>query len=164
MLWHTLTIVIYCGVCASEDYTSAEQNEKGATYFVCSNPFHGEESLTWEPPGRSKIQISAGGIGAKLTIWDKLYECVPEGADFVPYGVVEDGLADRYPDELQLLINEYGHRWRDPNHPSNRYSASVYLGARLAELSKEGLLEHKSGPATGNWAYNGTYEWWRRRQ
>jgi hypothetical protein len=74
---------------------------------------------------------------------------------------VEDRFLAQYPEEFDQLVRRYGHRWRDPNHPSNRYSASVYLGARLADLAREGHLEHRTGPATGPWAYNGTYEWWR---
>ena len=160
-LWWMAT---YCGVCASEDYTSSDCLDDGTLFHVCTSSFHGDHPRTWEPPSRSRIRLSGAGVGSELNIWDKLYECVPEGDEHVPYGDVEDALAARYPKDLQRLIVEYGHTWRDPDHPSTRYSASVYLGARLSELAREGLLEHKSGPATGNWAYNGTYEWWRRSQ
>ena len=158
-----LNVAIFCGVCASEDYTSTEELDDGTEYYVCASSFHPVPRI-WEPPARSGIQLGRSGIGDELTIWGKLYESVPEGPDFVPYGEVEDALAEQYPEALHALIREYGHRWRDPDNPSGRYSASVYLAARLGELAREGLLEQKSGPATGPWAYNGTYEWWRRKQ
>ncbi|HKZ24176.1 MAG TPA: hypothetical protein VJ398_00110 [Acidimicrobiia bacterium] len=154
-------MVEYCGVCASEEYTESQVTEDGRHFVVCSSPFHGDEPRIWEPTTRLRSG-SHEGIGAELLIWDKLLECVIPGEAFVPYGTVEDRLGERYPEDLARLIHEYGHRWRDPAHPGTRYSASVYLGARLSELAKEGHLEHRSGPAEGPWAYNGTYEWWRR--
>ena len=151
----------FCGVCASEDYTHEDQTDDGATFVVCTNPYHGESSRVWEPQHAESGRPDRGGIGAELGIWDKLLECVPPGSDFIPYGDVEDAFTDRFPDVMRRLIEMYGHRWREPRHPSDKYSASVYLGARLADLAREGLLEHQTGPATGRWAYNGTYEWWR---
>jgi hypothetical protein len=151
----------YCGVCASEEYTHPDATDDGRRFVECKNPFHGNEPRVWEPTSRRRSR-SHEGIGAKLSIWDKLLECVVLGEDFVPYGTVEERLADRYPEDLAHLIREYGHRWRDPAHPATRYSASVYLGARLSELAKEGHLDHRTGLAEGPWAYNGTYEWWRR--
>lgn len=115
-------------------------------------------------PTRLGIQLGRSGIGEELTMWGRLYDCVPEGPGFVPYGEVEDAMAAKYPEALQALIREYGQPWRGADHPSGRYSASVYLGARLGELARECLLEQKSGPAAGAWAYNGIYEWWRRKQ
>jgi hypothetical protein len=97
-----------------------------------------------------------------LTIWDKLLDCVYPGEDFIPYGTVEDRFSEKYPGDMRQLIGLYGHRWRDPQHPSSRFSASVYLGGRLSELAKAGLLEQQWGPAEGPWAYNGTYQWWRK--
>lgn len=141
---------------------SSDTTEDGTRFLICTNPFHGEIPRTWEPVGAARLLGRSGGIGAELGIWDKLYESVPAGNDFVPYGDVEDTFAERYPEDMTRLIREYGHVWRDPDYPSTRYSASVYLGARLGELAREGLLEHKTGPAEGKWAYNGTYEWWRK--
>jgi len=154
-------MVQYCGVCASDEYTQAQQTSDGRIYVVCTNPFHGDEPRVWEPTTHRR-STSHEGIGAELSIWDKLLECVVPGEDFVPYGTVEDRFANKHPEDLARLIREYGHRWRDPSHPATRYSASVYLGARLSELAKEGHLDHRTGPAEGQWAYNGTYEWWRR--
>lgn len=153
----------YCGVCLSEEYTAVDVTDDGTRFAVCSSGFHAEPRV-WEPPARSPAQRrrSGEGIGAELGVWDKLLECVPEG-DFVPYGDVEDAFAERFPQELKTLIERFGHRWRDPRYPSNRFSASVYLAARLAELTAEGSVEHRTGPAEGPWAYNGTYEWWRQR-
>jgi hypothetical protein len=155
-------MVEYCGACASEEYTEVHRTDDGRRYVVCSSPFHGDEPRIWEPQPAQLHSRSHEGIGAELQIWDKLLECVIPGEDFVPYGTVEERLAERYPDDLEELIRQYGHRWRDPEHPATRYSASVYLGARLADLTGEGHLEHRTGPAEGPWAYNGTYEWWRR--
>lgn len=98
-------MAIYCGLCASEDYTSVDHLEDGTEYYVCTNPFHAT-SRVWEPPTRSAIHLDRSGIGDELTIWGKLYDCVPEGPDFVPYGEVEDALAEKYPDALNALIRE----------------------------------------------------------
>jgi len=152
----------YCGVCASDEFTEDHEGSDGQRYVVCHGPLHGDEPRVWEPSSRHGSK-SREGIGAELGIWEQLMECFTPGEDFVPYGTVEDRLLQRYPETVARLIREYGHRWREPEHPATRYSASVYLGARLAELAAEGFLDHHTGPAEGSWAYNGTYEWWRMR-
>ena len=44
-LWR---MAIYCGVYASENYTSSEYLDGGTRFYVCANPFHGDEFVTDE--------------------------------------------------------------------------------------------------------------------
>lgn len=88
----------YCGVCLSEEFTVKETAADGSLYFVCSNSFH-DEPRVWVPTARVAAgrRRSGEGLGAELGVWDKLFECVPAGPAFVPYGDVEDAFVARYP-------------------------------------------------------------------
>lgn len=159
----TVTMPTYCGVCLSEEFTVEETANDGSPYFVCSNPFHGEPRV-WMPMAEAYFRRRRSGksLGAELGVWDKLFECVPAGPDFVPYGDVEDAFIAKFPDDMRRLIQRFGHHWRDPENVSGRFTASKYLSARLSELTAAGLVEHETRPASGPWTYLGTYEWWRR--
>jgi hypothetical protein len=78
------------------------------------------------------------------------------------YGEVEDRFIAKYPEAASVLLHRYGHRWRDPEHPSGQYSMSSYLASRLRELANEGHLELSWDKARGPWAYNGVISHWER--
>jgi hypothetical protein len=153
----------FCPLCAADDHTSEGVTEDGIRYAVCRDPSHGDDGFTWEPSPPPGSGARGGGLGAELGIWDKLLECVPPGVDYMPYGTVEDAFFARFPTEAEVLLQRYGHRWRDPAHRSaTGFSMSVYLSARLKELSQEGRLDVRWGPAEGPWSYNGIISYWRR--
>jgi hypothetical protein len=66
--------------------------------------------------------------------------------------------------DATTLLHRYGHKFRDPEHPSGRYSMSVYLASRLKELEREEHLDLVFRPATKAWAYNGDISHWRLRR
>lgn len=152
-----------CPLCVLDEYTSESRTDDGIRFAVCTNSEHGSDPFVWEvgEPGR-RGRRGGEGIGADLGIWDKLLTCVVPGEPPVAYGVVEDRFFDPYPDEAAVLLARYGHRWRDPDHRSDRFSMSSYLATRLSELSDEGHLKKTWGPAEGPWAYNGTISWWQQ--
>ena len=152
----------FCPLCASDDHTSQGKTPDGIAFAVCHDPSHGADGYVWEPwvPKRS---LRSDGIGAELDIWDKLLECVPDDGAFHSYGDIEEALFGRYPAEATVLLHRYGHKLRDPAHPSNQYSMSAYLGSRLRELHDEGLLDLAWEPATGSWAHNGVISHWKKR-
>ena len=150
-----------CSLCATDDSTTEYRNDDGVRYVVCTDRSHGSDGYAWEvppPPGRS---ARGDGLGAELGIWDKLLELFDPDEDYVSYGVVEDRLFECYPTEATTLLRRYGHKFRDPDHPSTRYSMSVYLSSRLKDLEKEGHLDLVFRPATKAWAYNGVISHWR---
>ena len=151
----------FCSLCVSDDYTEESTAEDGRRFISCRNPEHGTDPWVWEPSVAPSRRSRGDGLGSELDVWDKLLGCLESGSDFVPYGVVEDRFVERYPTEARKLLHLYGHKWRDPAHPSTRYSMSVYLAARLRDLEKEGHLALKFGPAEGKWAYNGTISFWK---
>ncbi len=155
----------FCPLCAADEHTHEGTTEDGVRFAVCRAPDHGTDGFVWEPsppPGSPSVGRT-GGLGAELGAWEKLWECVPEGVDFVAYGVIEDRFLERFPLEARQLLERYGHRWRhDAPRSSTHYSMSVYLSARLRELATEGLLDVRWGPAEGDWSYNGQISYWRR--
>jgi hypothetical protein len=153
----------FCSLCAADDHTSEGVTEDGTKFAVCLDPSHGEGGYTWEPrqPGGGGSR-QGGGLGAELGIWEKLLDSVPLGDDFLSYGVVEDAFLEHHPIEGRVLGERYGHRWRpDMPRTTSSYSMSVYLSTRLRELSREGLLDVRWGPAEGPWSYNGIISYWR---
>ena len=150
-----------CSLCATDDSTAEHRTDDGIRYVVCTDRSHGPDGYVWEvppPPGRS---MRGDGLGAELAIWDKLLELFVADEDFVPYGDVEERLFDRHAAEARTLLHRYGHKFRDPDHPSGRYSMSAYLASRLKELEREGHLDLVFRPALGPWAYNGVISHWR---
>ena len=151
----------YCSICTSDERTSEGTTEDGRRYASCADPYHGPDPYTWEPTTFGASGSYRGdGLGAELGIWDKLLECLEAGEPRISYGDLEDRFVERFPAEWKQLIDRYGHRWR-PGKRSGRYSASVYLAARLTELAKENMVEYTRGEATGDWAYNGDISHWR---
>ena len=153
-----------CPLCATDDYTSESRTDDGVRFVVCTDRSHGPDGYVWEPsppPGRSQ---RGDGLGAELGIWDKLLELFSSEEDYIPYGEVEDRLFDRYPEEAGTLLQRYGHKFRDPDHPSSQYSMSAYLASRLRELANEGHLQLTWRQATGPWAHNGVISHWRMTQ
>lgn len=148
-----------CPLCAYDSDTVEDRTDDGIVFITCTHPSH-DEPFVWERPPEQRSVRAGDGIGVELGIWDKLLECVIAGEEAVQYGVVEDRLFERYPAESAELIRRYGHAWRDPQHPSDRFSASAYLAARLSDLAAEGHLIKTFGRATGRWAYNGTISYW----
>ena len=149
-----------CPLCVFDDYTTEGRTEDGIRYVTCSNPDHGVEPYVWEPT-ETKYRRSRDGIGADLDVWNKLLDCLSLGEPAVSYGVVEDRFFDRSPDEAMTLLLAYGHKWRDPDHPSGQYSMSSYLASRLSELADEGALVKTFEKAEGKWAYNVVISHWR---
>ena len=151
-----------CPLCVLDEYTATDRTADGVAFGSCSNPEHGGEPFVWEVTEHARKGVRArDGIGADLGVWDKLLQCVHEGEPAVAYGTVEDRLFERFPDEAASLLQAYGHRWRDPEHRSGRFSMSAYLATRLSELAEEGLLEKTWGPAEGQWAHNSVISYWR---
>jgi hypothetical protein len=149
-----------CPLCATDDHTTSRRTKDGVRFVVCADSSHGDDGFVWEPspPGRSR---RGDGLGAELGIWNKLLELLDPAEDFVPYGVVEDRLFEQYPNDARLLLHRYGHKFRDPEHPSTQYSMSAYLASRLRELHQEGALELRWDAATGPWEHNGVISHWR---
>jgi len=161
-VWQTRVVPALCPLCVFDEYTTEDRTPDGVRFGSCTNPEHGAEPFVWEVSVRSsRGRRNREGIGADLGVWDKLLTCVVPGEKAVSYGVVEDRFFARYPDEAKTLLLAYGHRWRDPQHPSSQFSMSTYLATRLSELADEGHLEKTWGPAEGPWAHNPTISWWR---
>jgi hypothetical protein len=156
------TLPAFCPLCASDDHTSVGTTEDGRSYAICASADHGSDGFVWEPAPPPGQNLRGDGLGAELDIWDKLLECVPPDQRVYAYGEVEDRLFEQYPDDARRLLERYGHKWRDPAHPSGQYSMSAYVASRLRELEKEGHLVLTWGPATGPWEHNGTISHWRR--
>lgn len=91
--------------------TRADRGLKLRDFAVCTHPNHGEAGYVWEPhvPGAGHSRTSEG-IGAEIGVWNKLLKLFEPGEGFVSYGVVEDRLLERYPDEFTLLLHRYGHK------------------------------------------------------
>lgn len=137
----------FCPLCASEDDATTGTADDGRTFFSCSNRSHGSDPYIWEPSPPPNRSQRSDGLGAELDIWDKLLDSIPSGTEFRAYGDVEDEFFARYPSEAALLLDRYGHRWRDERHKSTQYSMSAYLASRLRELATEGILDLKFLPA-----------------
>jgi len=141
--------------------TSEGRTDDGIRFVVCTHRSHGPDGFVWEPSAPPGKSIRNDGLGAELSIWDRLLELFDEDEDFIPYGEVEDRLFEKYPDIAEKLLRRYGHKFRDPAFPSSQYSMSAYLASRLRELEKEGALQLTWRPATGEWAHNGVISHWR---
>jgi hypothetical protein len=152
----------FCPLCASDDLTSEGVTDDGRRYAVCASRDHGVDGFVWEPTPRNRPNLRSDGLGGKLDIWDKLLDCIPRDGVPRPYGDIEDRLIQSYPTEAGVLIQRYGHKWREGAPPSGHYSMSVYLSTRLRELADEKLVELTWGPAEGEWAYNGVISHWAR--
>lgn len=123
------------------------------TEFTCElvsgHVHHGP--FTWaqapEPPAGTHI----GGLAEELGLAVELPAALKryEGR-WVEYGVLEAAYATAQPTDWAGLVARYGHT---AIH-AKRYSASAYLGLILGQLSKNGAIELRFGPATGRWNYN----------
>lgn len=145
-------------------YTASYRTDDGIAFAVCTDRSHGDGGYVWEPSQAGKTSQRSDGLGAELAIWDKLLVLLDPTEDFVPYGVVEDRLFERYPDDASTLLNRYGHKFRDAEHPSTQYSMSAYLASRLRELNQEGAVDLKWDKAVGPWAHNEVISHWRLAQ
>lgn len=150
-----------CPLCVLDDFTSEHVTEDGIRYVQCDGPDHVGAPFVWEPSQAGGSAPSRGGIGAELDIWDKLLGLFRSGDGVLSYGDVEDRLFSQYPETARILLDLYGHAWRDPDHPATGYSMSAYLAGRLRDLEREGHLVLSWGPAEGPWSYNGIISHWR---
>lgn len=151
-----------CPLCATDEFAVLSTTGDGRTYALCSGPAHPKE-WEFEPIDARRDRTRTDGLGQELGIWDKLLMCVTPGEGAIAYGVVEDRLFEKHPDVATALLRTYGHRFRDPAHPSTQYSMSAYLAARLRELANEGALSLTWARAEGQWSHNGVISHWERR-
>lgn len=75
---------------------------------------------------------------------------------WVEYGVLERAYALANPKDWAFLVGRYGHT----AIAAKRYTVSAFLAATLGHLSRAGVVNFHSGPATGRWSYNGTISYW----
>ena len=151
-----------CPLCGTVEYAELDATEVDERPFVvCTGPHH-PEPLVYEPINDPNNAGGSDELGEQLDIWDTLLDCVPEDAGAVSFGVVEDRLFARHPDTASALLLRYGHRFRDPEHHSHRYTMSTYLEARLGELARDGRLALSWGLASGPWGDAGVISHWER--
>lgn len=151
-----------CPLCAIDDYVIATPLGPGFFEYECRRTEKHPDGRPWVWRGATGGTFPSPAGEGPIPIADvrqALLECVHEGDPWVEYGIVEARYAEAAEQDFEILREEYGHRNLGPKLSPN-FTVSAYLGRALGDLRESGQLAHRTGKATGIWAYNGTISYW----
>lgn len=130
----------------------------GSYDFECDRSGHpAKGSWTWIEARAVPETIGLGPLANQLDLAGVLPKVVKKlGKGWHEYGLVEKAYAAKDPDGWAQMVKTWGHSAYGPKH----YTASAYLAANLARLSREGSLAYHPGVGTGRWSFNTDTGFW----
>jgi hypothetical protein len=148
-----------CPLCGNDDgvVVNAIANPNSWTYVCNTTGLRHTDPYQWQVIFEDTPALERSGITQELGLYDDLPHCLTLGEPWVEYGIVEYRFKEAFPRVyLDELIPRYSHR----SITSKPYTLSAFVASALAQLRSEGTVVHKTGPATGYWAYNGEISYW----
>ncbi len=141
----------WCGEWKDVEVTRyVDRSGRRKVAITCDILVHAEPVQTvMDDPTTPDSSIGAGGdsLVHDLELYRKLVEIVYSFDGPVEHAVIEHELAERHPDDYEVLVRKQGHAMLD----DSGYTMSTYLASLLGTLGREQSLGRVRTDATAPW-------------
>jgi hypothetical protein len=154
-----------CPRCDKDAATTWTRSPDGGYLLTCYAAYaHGGDGLvTWTayPTKGTNAPTGAETEGVTTNLVDPLLTILQSLPDaWIEYGVIEYELRLRHPELFGQHVAERGHYLTGSGQAT---ASSVRFSTALVRLFRRDIVDHRRGPATGAWKYNGEVEYWTLR-